>query len=80
MGSENLTYINRGPAKNGSGYIIDLIKDGWQRAITYTGYVNPRNDNCFILYPRLIGEGRVDKRYYEKHEVCIFDGNYKTAY
>ncbi len=80
MDNESLMYINRGPVKGGSGYIIDLIKNGWQRIITYTGYVNPKNENCIVLYPRAIGEGRVDKRYYEKHEVCIFDRNYKTAF
>ena len=80
MDNENLVYVNRGPTTNGSGYIIDLIKDGWQRIITYTGYVNQKNQNCFVLYPRVKGEGTVDKRYYEKHEVSIFDSNYKNAY
>lgn len=80
MDNKGLVYVNRGPVANGSGYTIDLIKDGWQRIITYTGYPNPKSNNCFLLYPKSIGEGRVDKRYYEKHEVSIFDKNYKTAY
>lgn len=80
MDNEGLVYVNRGPATNGNGYTVDLMKNGWQRVITYTGYISPKNENCIVLYPKSIGEGRADKHYYEKHEVSIFDKNYKTAY
>ena len=80
MADESFVYVNRGPLQNGNGYTVDLVKNGWQRVITYTGYVDPKNENCIVLYPKSIGEGRADKHYYEKHKVCVFDSNYKLAY